>query len=127
MCAYTRYILLKTCRIIDGNDFGNGTPGTVSSCISKYAKMSKLTNTAWEDSFVVDVTLNPYHQMLDIGWSGHLRWPFVVLGVLPEVFESVSGQNYYKPAFMDIFTRLWLSSPGKTVESRTLLSTHRAD
>lgn len=127
MCAYTRYILLKTCRIIDGNDFGNGTPGTISSCISKYAKIDTLTNTAWEYCFVVDVTLNPHHQMFDVGRGWHLGWPFIVLRVLPEVFESVSRQHYYKPVFIGIFTRLWLSSLGKTVESRTLLSTHRVD
>ena len=87
----------------------------ISGCIVKYAKMGTLTNTAWEDSFVVNVTLNPYHQMLDIGRGWHLGWSFIVLGVLPEVFESVSRQHYYKPAFMGVFTRLWLSSPGKTV------------
>lgn len=93
----------------------------------EYAQIGALTNTAWKDSFVVDVTLNPYHQMLDIGRGWHLGWPFEVLGVLPEVFESAPRQHYYKPAVMDIFTRLWLSSPGKTVESRTLLSTHKVD
>lgn len=40
------------------------------------------------DGFVVDAALDPGHELLNVGWCGHLGWPLVVLIVLPEVLES---------------------------------------
>lgn len=48
----------------------------------------RLTNTARENCFVVDVALNPAHQLLDVCRRGHFRRPLVVLGVLPQILKS---------------------------------------
>lgn len=46
-----------------------------------------------KDGLVVDVALDPAHQLLYVGWGRHLRWPLVGLVVLPEVFESSSKRE----------------------------------
>ena len=66
--------------------FGNCTPMEVR--ISSVALHTQHTNSAWEHSFIVDVALNPGHQMFNVSWSWHLRGTFVVFGILPEVLES---------------------------------------
>jgi hypothetical protein len=47
------------------------------------------TNSAREDSLVVNVALNPAHQMFDICRSRHLRWAFKVLRILPQVLKFI--------------------------------------
>ena len=49
------------------------------------------TDSAGEHLFIIDVALHPAHQVLNIFRGGHLGGPLVILRVLPEVFESVSG------------------------------------
>lgn len=52
-------------------------------------------DAAGEDSLVVDVRLHPCHQVLDVGWGGHLGGFWVAsCGVLPEVFEFVGGFHF---------------------------------
>lgn len=46
---------------------------------------------AREHRFVVDITLDPYHQVLDILRCRHLGRSFEILGVLPEIFKLISG------------------------------------
>lgn len=46
---------------------------------------------AREHRFVVDITLDPCHQMLDIFRCRHLGRSLEILGVLPEIFEFISG------------------------------------
>jgi hypothetical protein len=41
-----------------------------------------------EDGFVIDGGLHPGHEVLDVFGGGHLGGLFVVVVVLPEVFES---------------------------------------
>ena len=67
-----------------GKDLGNGTPKKVSKSSTCGGQ---ATNSAWEDRFVVNVALNPGHQMFDVGWRWHFGRAFVVLRILPEVFE----------------------------------------
>jgi hypothetical protein len=82
----------------------------------------QLTNTAGEDLLVVDVTLDPSHQVFDVFGRGHLGGSFEVLGVLPEVFESefvshLSGEGTgMRPAR---HTHRWLSSRDKIEANRT--------
>jgi hypothetical protein len=45
-------------------------------------------NSAGKHSFVVNVALNPSHQVLDISRRWHFGRPFVVLRILPEILES---------------------------------------
>lgn len=52
-------------------------------------KMSPLTNFARHDRLVIDVGLNPRHQLLYIGRCGHLGWSLVVFAVLPEIFKPI--------------------------------------
>ena len=46
------------------------------------------TNSAGEHLFVVDITLYPTHQVLDVFGRRHFGWSLEVLTVLPKVFES---------------------------------------
>jgi len=46
-------------------------------------------NSTWEYSFIVNVALNPGHQMFNVRGSRHLCGTFVVLSVLPEVLELI--------------------------------------
>lgn len=46
-----------------------------------------LTNLAGHDGFIVDVGLNPCHQLFDVGWCSHLGRPLIILAVLPKIFE----------------------------------------
>lgn len=43
-----------------------------------------------QHALVVDVALDPAHELLDVGRGGHLGRALVGLVVLPEVLESVS-------------------------------------
>ena len=49
------------------------------------------TDSAGEHLFIIDVALHPAHQVLNIFRGGHLGGPLVILRVLPEVFEPISG------------------------------------
>lgn len=42
---------------------------------------------AGHDGLVIDASLDPGHELLDIGWCGHLGGSFEVLTVLPEILE----------------------------------------
>lgn len=46
------------------------------------------TDSAGEHLLVIDVALDPSHQVLDVLWCGHLGWSLVVLRILPEILES---------------------------------------
>ena len=46
-----------------------------------------LTNAAGQNLFVVNVSLNPGHKLLDVGRCSHLGRALVVLIVLPEILE----------------------------------------
>jgi hypothetical protein len=45
-------------------------------------------DSAGEHSFVVNIALDPSHQVFDISWRWHFGWPFVILRILPEILES---------------------------------------
>jgi hypothetical protein len=47
------------------------------------------TDSTGEYSLVVNVALNPAHQVFDVCRGRHLRGTFVVLRILPEVFELI--------------------------------------
>jgi len=47
-----------------------------------------------ELGFIIDVALDPCHQVFYIGGSGHFGGAFVVDGVLPEVFEFIGGFHF---------------------------------
>lgn len=66
-----------------GNDFGNGTPGSVRSENCAARSLLGLTNSTRENCLVIDVALNPAHEMLDIRWCRHLSRTLIVIGVLP--------------------------------------------
>lgn len=73
-----------------GECFGEGDACRVESrqpCFKKHTARKIHTNSAGEHLLIVDITLHPAHQMLDIFWSRHLGWSLVVLRVLPEVLE----------------------------------------
>ena len=53
----------------------------------------KLTNAARKHLLVVDVALDPCHEMLYVFWSGHLGWPFEVLVILPKVLKPLERQT----------------------------------
>ena len=47
-------------------------------------------DAGWEGGFVIDVGLDPGHEVLDVFWGGHFGGFGVAGGgVLPEVFKSV--------------------------------------
>lgn len=46
-----------------------------------------LTNLAGHDGFIVDVGLNPCHQLFNVGWCCHLGRPLIIFTVLPEIFK----------------------------------------
>ncbi len=52
------------------------------------------TNSAWKHGLIVDIALNPSHQVLDVCWRRHLSRSLVVLGVLPEVFKPITTLDY---------------------------------
>ena len=72
--------------------------------LSRNLVRDSLTIRAWEDGFVVNVALNPSHQVLDVGWSWHLRWTLEVLRILPQVLELVGG--------LHLWARLWRAELG---------------
>jgi hypothetical protein len=45
-------------------------------------------NSAGENGLVVYVALNPTHEVFNVRWCWHFRWPLVVFGVLPQILES---------------------------------------
>jgi len=75
----------------------------VDMSIDTVHSFEDLSNHAWEGfrelntysagkySLIVNVALDPAHQMFDISWCGHLRRAFVVLGILPKVLELIGG------------------------------------
>jgi hypothetical protein len=82
-----------------------------------------LTNTAREGLFIVDIALDPSHQMFDVLRRGHFRWTLEVFGVLPEIFESeaISFILESRTALSEsTHTRRWPSSRDTTEASRTL-------
>lgn len=58
--------------------------------MGKEGKERGITGSAGEQLLVVNVALNPGHEMLDVCWGGHFGRSFVVFGVLPEILESFS-------------------------------------
>ncbi len=52
-------------------------------------KKGGLTNAAGEHRFVVDIALNPCHEMLDIFGCRHLSRTLVILRVLPQILEPI--------------------------------------
>ena len=70
------------------NVFGNGTPAYHEQ-LEIWRRQENCTNSAGEDSLIVNIALNPTHQMFDVCWSGHLGWAFVVLGILPQVLKFI--------------------------------------
>ena len=55
----------------------------------------ELTYPAREHRFVVDITLDPCHQMLDIFRCRHLGRSLEVLRILPEIFEPIPLAAHY--------------------------------
>lgn len=53
------------------------------------ANQKTHTNSAREDCLIVNIALNPAHQVFDVCRCSHLRGAFEVLRILPEVFELV--------------------------------------
>jgi hypothetical protein len=47
------------------------------------------TYSARKHSLIVNIALDPTHQVFDVCRSGHFRGTFEVLRILPEVFELV--------------------------------------
>jgi hypothetical protein len=47
------------------------------------------TGSAGKHLLIVNVSLDPSHEVLYVCRGGHFGWSFVVFGVLPEIFESV--------------------------------------
>lgn len=72
--------------------------------LSRTQLTDSLTIRAWEDGLVVNVALNPSHQVLNVGWSWHLRWTLEVLRILPQVLELVGG--------LHLWARLWRAELG---------------
>jgi hypothetical protein len=60
-----------------GKDLGNGTPSNVN--IGYVVDGDALTNPAWENRLVINVALDPSHQVLDVCRGRHLRRTLVVL------------------------------------------------
>jgi len=81
---------LNNDRIVVAVDVGVDAVETLEDVSEKRGKGlgERNTNPAREHLLVVDVTLDPGHQVLDIFGCGHLGGLLVVLGVLPQVFES---------------------------------------
>lgn len=50
-------------------------------------QITRHTDFAGKYRFVVDVGLDPGHELLNVRWGGHLSWTLVVLAVLPKVLE----------------------------------------
>lgn len=50
-----------------------------------------LTDTARKHLLVIDVALDPGHQVFDVLGSGHFGWPFVFLRILPEILKPVKA------------------------------------
>ena len=74
------------------------------------------TYPAWKHLLIVDVALDPSHQMLNILRSWHLGWTLELLLVLPQVLESalllvfVSTQKRSHHSLigrLHLWTRLW--------------------
>ena len=84
-----------------------------------------LTNATGQNLFVVNVSLNPGHELLDVGRCGHLGRALVVLIVLPEILEPsrVSmvpvRRGRESRGWVSSLTRRSPSSPGTTAESKT--------
>lgn len=79
----------------------------------------KLTYPAGKHGFIVDITLDPCHQMLDILRRRHLGRALEILGVLPEILKPIPSTT---PGGLkwEVLTHQWLSSLDMTGESRTL-------
>ena len=75
-------------------------------------------DSAREHLLIVDVALNPRHQVLDILWCGHLCRLLVVLAILPEVFKS-EVMSMTDSDSSEELTRLWPSSRDSSGENRT--------
>lgn len=69
---------------------GFGKRDACSSLVRAPHSNAIRTDTTWEHSFVVNVALDPAHQMLDVRWSRHLRRSFVIFGILPQVLEPIN-------------------------------------
>lgn len=77
------------------------------------------TYPAREHRFVIDITLDPCHQMLDIFRCRHLGRSLEIIGVLPEIFEPIPSVIREGLRWKNL-THQWLSFLDMTVESRTL-------
>ena len=53
----------------------------------------RITNPARKHLFVVDIALDPCHQMLDIFRRRHLGRSLEILRVLPQVFKPANGKH----------------------------------
>lgn len=51
------------------------------------------TDSARENCLVVDIALDPSHQVFDVSRSGHFGGPFVGFGILPKVLKSTECQD----------------------------------
>lgn len=49
------------------------------------------TDTAGKHRLIVNIALNPSHELLNVGRRWHLRWSLVVLRVLPQVLKLIRG------------------------------------
>lgn len=61
-------------------------------------------NSAWENCLIVNVTLNPCHQVFDVRRSGHFGGPLVGFGILPEILKFICSFH--------LRTRLWRAELG---------------
>jgi len=102
-----------------GKDLGKGTPRIVSR--TPLSKLFSRTNSAWEYSFVINIALNPAHQMLNVRRCGHFGRSLVVFRILPEILESKGDVKSYFCArrrscilirSLHLRTRLWRAEFG---------------
>jgi hypothetical protein len=56
--------------------------------VSRKSERVKRTYPAGKHLLVIDVALNPCHEMFNVLGSWHLRGTLVVLAVLPQIFKS---------------------------------------
>ena len=78
------------------------------------------TYPAREHRFVINIALDPCHQMLDIFRRRHLGRSLEILRVLPEIFEPTPSATHNRLRRKKTPTHQWPSSLDMTVESRTL-------
>jgi hypothetical protein len=106
-----------------GKVLGNGTPGftvrTHGICRNPEIKRRRTDSTG-KHLLVVDVALNPSHEVFDVFGCRHFGGFFEVLIILPKIFESDPDLAHGRANTVIPLTHPWPSSPGSSAASRTL-------